>query len=201
MWVSQPSNLTQCNLIHRAAPSRAAPPTGLQEFGEKASVGISGRTSPVLFSRPRMTFMRVPLRSHPCGDRGMKIRGRRGRISPASSWVVITDSQISLTFSSCYRGKLSTTRLAPTMPLHPRPPPPTATAHPNTPAAPCLSQPGPPTLALPALLNQRTPSPSAHLGLTRYPTPSNRPSTPCPYQCPPPNQPPCSPPSRSLGVT
>ena len=26
MWVSQPSNLTQCNLIHRAAPSRAAPP-------------------------------------------------------------------------------------------------------------------------------------------------------------------------------
>jgi len=73
----------------RHARAAAGGHTGLQEFRGTASVGIASKTSPVLCSRPRVTFLRVPLRSHPCGDRGMKNWGRRRLIFPASSWVVI----------------------------------------------------------------------------------------------------------------
>jgi len=96
--------------------------TGLQEFGGTASVGIASKTSPVLCSRPRVTFMRVPLRSHPCRDRGLKNRGRRGLIFPASSWVVKTDSQTYsvLAIVQAKRHSTCSHHAPPPTPAHPR---------------------------------------------------------------------------------
>jgi len=106
-------------------------------------VGIASKTSPVLCSRPRLTFLRVPLRSHPCGDCGMKNSGRRGLIFPAFSWVVIIDSQIYsvLAIVQAKRHPTCSHHALPPTPAHPRPPRPPTLAHPNRP---------PPILALPA---------------------------------------------------
>jgi len=98
--------------------------------------------------------------------------------------------------------KLGATRLAPTTRLRPPPLIPANRARPPslTRLAPRPSQPFPPNLAPPALSNPWMPSPSAHFGLTRYPIPSNRTCTPCPYRFLRPNQRPCSPPWQSLRV-
>ena len=96
--------------------------TGLQEFGGTASVGIASKTSQVLCSRPRVTFLRVPLRSYPCGDRGMKNWGRRRLIFPASSWVEITDSQIysAIAIVQAKRHPTCSHHAPPPTPAHPR---------------------------------------------------------------------------------
>jgi len=117
--------------------------TGLQEFGGTASLRIASKRSPVFCSRARVTFLRMPLRSHPCGDRGMKNWGRRRLIFPASSWVVVTDSRIYsvLAIVQAKRHPTCSHHAPPPTPAHPRQPRPPTLAHPNRP---------PPILALPA---------------------------------------------------
>ena len=151
--------------------TRPAVPTEFQEFGRTASVGIASRTSPVLCLRPRVKNLRVPLRSHPCGERGMKNRGRRGLIFPASSWVVITDSQIYsvLAIVQARRHPTCSHHAPPPTPAHPRQPRPPTLAHPNRPP-PILAPPAYPPPPFPTGGRRPPPPTSASLATQSPPT-------------------------------